>query len=230
MSKSSQIIDNQFIIENFNNDFLLIKSAKGLTLSAFGKTIYEHDFPFVRQVIVTEKEICLQLNAHFKESDIELLKLLRESSKSASSIYEFPVYFAENWDWENVIAETGLSKDKIITDLTNQEFPVAMFGFLPGFVYLNGLDKKLHVPRKTVPSKYVEAGSIAIGGKYLGLYGLDSPGGWQVIGKMPISLLQIPHLPPMKINLGDKIRLRSVTKEDYAKLSEQNISVEDCRL
>ena len=230
MSKSSQLIDNQFVIENYNDDFLLIKSSEGLALSSFGKAIYERDFSFVRQVIVTEKEICLQLNAHFKKRDIDQLKLLTEESKSFSEIYELPVYFNENWDWEEVTTVTGFSKNKIITDLTNQDFPVAMFGFLPGFIYLNGLDEKLHVPRKSVPAKYVEAGSIAIGGKYLGLYGLDSPGGWQVIGKMPVSLLQIPHLPPMKINLGDKIRLRSVTKEDFAQLAAQKISLEECRL
>ena len=225
-----QLIDNQFEVENYNNDFLLIKSTDGSTLSAFGKAIYEYQFPFIRQVIVTEKEICLQLNQHFKESDIDQLSLLNQETHFISKSYELPVFFNESEDWKEVTRVTGFSKRDIIQQLTNQEFPVAMFGFLPGFIYLNGLDASLHVPRKSVPAKYVEAGSIAIGGKYLGLYGLDSPGGWQVIGKMPVSLLQIPHLPPMKVNLGDKIKLRAVEKDDFAQILKQNISLAECEI
>jgi len=220
MSKSTQLLDNQLQIENYNNDFLLVKSNGDVPFSSFGKAIYERHFSFIRQVIVTEKEICLQLHSSFKETDIEQLSLLTEASNSSSQNFKLPVYFNENEDWKVVIKHTGLSKEEIIKKLTSQKFPVAMFGFLPGFIYLNGLDKTLHVPRKTVPSKYVEAGSIAIGGKYLGLYGLDSPGGWHVIGKMPISLLQIPDLPPLKINLGDTVSLYSVDEKAFRELSK----------
>lgn len=226
MLESTQLLDSQLEIKNYNDDFLLIKSNIETFLSPFGKAIYERKFAFVRQVIVTEKEICLQLNSNFRKSDIDQLLSLTQTSISVSENFKLPVYFDKNEDWKEVIKVTNLDKNEIIKQLTKQVFPVAMFGFLPGFVYLNGLDKSLHVPRKKVPAKYVEAGSIAIGGKYLGLYGLDSPGGWHVIGKMPLSLLQIPNLPPLKINLGDTVTLYSVDENEFKKLSRKSSSLE----
>ena len=76
------------------------------------------------------------------------------------------------------------------------------------------------MPRKANPEKYVAANSLAIGGKYLGLYALDSPGGWNVIGKTPISMLQIPNLPPVAVNLGDKIKLQAISASEYEALKK----------
>ena len=102
-----------------------------------------------------------------------------------------------------------------------------MFGFLPGFIYLDGLDASLHVPRKTIPSKYVKANSIAIGGKYIGLYSIDSPGGWQVIGQTPISILEIPQLPPVEMNLGDRIKLKAIDATEFENILQKKITLKE---
>lgn len=197
-------------IQNYNNDFLIIKSDD--ELQVLGKAIFEQKFDFVTEVILTEKEICVQLNRHFTAAKLELLHQLQFRKQSIEKIYELPVFFTENEDWKRVEAVTGFSKKVIIEQLISTEFSIAMFGFLPGFLYLDGLDDSLHVPRKTVPSKYVEANSIAIGGRYLGLYSVESPGGWNVIGKVDTSILDLSTIPPVKMNLGDKIKLKCIFK------------------
>ena len=196
-------------IKNYNNDFLIIKAADNL--QQIGKAIFESKFHFVQEVIVTEKEICVQLNAQFKKEQIDSFYNLELPQQSTSKTYELPVYFTNHEDWKRVEAVTGFSKEAIIQKLISTEFSIGMFGFLPGFLYLNGLEESLYVPRKAVPSKYVEANSIAIGGKYLGLYSVESPGGWNVIGKVDMSVLDLKMIPPVKMNLGDKIRLKRTT-------------------
>lgn len=195
-------------IKNYNNDFLIIKSDK--ELQQIGKAIFEQNFDFVTEVIVTEKEVCVQLNDLFEVEKLDLFHNLQFTKKGTSKTYELPVYFTNHEDWKRVEAVTGFSKKAIIEKLISTEFSIAMFGFLPGFLYLDGLDESLHVPRKAVPSKYVEANSIAIGGQYLGLYSVESPGGWNVIGKVDVSVLDLSSIPPVKMNLGDKIKLKVI--------------------
>jgi KipI family sensor histidine kinase inhibitor len=142
-----------------------------------------------------------------------------------SRCYQLPVYFTEHDDWSAVMATSGCSKNNIIEKLTATEYTIAMFGFLPGFIYLAGLDPALHVPRKTVPSKYVKANSVAIGGKYLGLYALDSPGGWHVIGQTPVSILQMPQLPPVPLHPGDRLQICSISKAAFDELETNKISL-----
>ena len=100
-----------------------------------------------------------------------------------------------------------------------------MFGFLPGYIYFDGLEKSLQVPRKAIPAKYVESNSIAIGGKYLGLYSIESPGGWFVIGRTPIPILEIPKLPPVALNLKDEIILHPILQLEYEQLLKKKISL-----
>jgi KipI family sensor histidine kinase inhibitor len=227
MSTSLQLLNNKFEIQNFNNDFLILKSKNGSELSKIAKAIFERKFEFVDEVIVTEVEVCLKLNALFEPSKYEQLKNIRQHGALAQNSYKLPIYFNDHEDWVQVEKISGLNKNEFISKLTTCKFTVAMLGFLPGFFYINGLPKSLQIPRKAVPSKYVKANSIAIGGKYLGLYSLNSPGGWNVIGQVPISLLKIPELPPVAINLGDKLILHSIEKEAYNELLAQQISLQE---
>lgn len=214
-------------IKNFYNDFLILKSENQAYLAAVGKAIFDKKLDFVDEVIVTEVEICLKLNQNFQESKIELLQNLELGKKSERRNYQLPVYFSEHEDWENVASVTGFSKTKIIEKLVAAELSIAMFGFLPGFLYLSGLDPSLQVPRKNIPSKYVKANSIALGGKYVGCYSVDSPGGWQVIGQTPVSILKKSQLPPVDINLGDQITLHPIDQMEYENLLKKNISLKE---
>ncbi len=212
-----QYNEYQVSISNFNNDFLLLRSDSSKCLRALGKAIFKARFHFVEEVIVTEAEICVKLNPLFKGEHIALFQQLETEEGHTPKTHQLPVFFDTHPDWEAVTGYTKLGKEKIIDSLTNTAFTVGMFGFLPGFVYMNGLEPSLHVPRKTIPSKYVEANSIAIGGKYLGIYAVDSPGGWHVIGKTPSTLLT-NSLPPTLVDLDDRIQLLSISQEEFEQI------------
>jgi len=224
---SLQLIKPKLNIENYNNDFLILKSEDPDYLKVVGKTIFQTQFDFVEEVIVTEVEVCLKLNSTFESSKIGFLKNIEVENFSQQYIYKLPIYFADHEDWSEVTTATGFSKKEIIEKLLGIEFSVAMLGFLPGFVYLDGLPAALHVPRKMIPSKYVAANSLAIGGKYLGVYSIDSPGGWHVIGQLPISILEIPSLPPVIFNPNDKIHLVKIDKKDFAIFSQKKITLKE---
>lgn len=211
MSVFLQLFDTRLKVQNFNNDFLILSSpTPNPTIGKIGTAIYQHQFDFVEEVIVTEVEICLKLNTKFQEAKIGLLTKITPQIIAESSIIELPVSFNDHPDWQAVQAFTGLSKSNIIQKLCAAEYTIAMFGFLPGFTYMTGLVSELHIPRKTIPAKYVPANSIAIGGKYLGIYAIDSPGGWHVVGQTPLSILQLPELPPVKFKVGDTVKLFSL--------------------
>jgi len=214
-------------IKNYYNDFLILKSKDQTYLAEIGKSIFNKKLDFVEEVIVTPIEICLKLNDNFEESKIEILQKLERLEVTKSNIYQLPVYFNSHEDWENVKSKTGFSKKEIIKKLVATHFSIAMFGFLPGFIYLEGLDTSLHVPRKTIPSKYVKANSLALGGQYVGLYSIDSPGGWHVVGQIPISVLAIPQLPPVEMNLGDQIKLHSIDQTEFENILQKQISLKE---
>ena len=194
-------------LQNFNNDFLLIRTAPG---AALGRYLLAHPPDFVGEVLVTETEICLPLRRNFTGADEAVLRrLLAEAPRydPPGRSNSVPFVFSDHPDWEAVERHTQLSRTDIEQQLTALTFRVAQFGFLPGFVYLTGLPDQLHVPRKATPAKYVAAGSVAIGGKYVGIYPTDSPGGWHVVGRVVEPIFQPDRLPPVEWQLGDAIRL-----------------------
>ncbi len=99
-----------------------------------------------------------------------------------------------------------LSKDEIIDIHSSGQYLVYMIGFLPGFCYLGGLDKRIHIPRKKTPRLIVPKGSVGIAASQTGVYPLDSPGGWQIIGRTNLKLYKPYDKSPFLILPGDKVR------------------------
>lgn len=115
---------------------------------------------------------------------------------------------APDLDWLSV--HTGLEKDQIISLHTSTPFHVYMIGFLPGFPYLGTLPKILHAPRKDSPRKRVPAGSVALAGLQTGIYPLESPGGWQLIGRTPIRMFDPDRESPFYLQAGDEVRFEAI--------------------
>lgn len=92
-------------------------------------------------------------------------------------------------DLTAVCSALSVSIEQLIQLHTAPRYQVAMLGFLPGFAYLNGNDNRLILARKATPELSLPAGSVAIAGQQTGIYSLSSPGGWHVIGRTPLKLL-----------------------------------------
>lgn len=97
---------------------------------------------------------------------------------------EIPVVY-DGPDLDEVAALWGVPAGEVAALHSRTAFRVAFCGFAPGFGYLTGLPERLHVPRRTTPRTRVPAGAVALAGPYTGVYPRPSPGGWQIVGRMP---------------------------------------------
>ena len=94
-------------------------------------------------------------------------------------------------------------------------YRVYMIGFSPGFPFLGGLDPRLHTPRKKSPREKVPAGSVGIANQQTGIYSLDSPGGWRVIGRTPLRLFDLSREEPLLLEAGDRVLFQPITEKEY---------------
>ena len=161
----------------------------------------------------------------------ELLLRLKEVAKNCDQIeipeartVEIPVYYSAEFgeDIEDVKSHTGLSDKEIIEYHTENEYLVYMLGFTPGFCYLGGMNSKIATPRKEIPSQKILAGSVGIAGEQTGIYPIDSPGGWQIIGRTPLRLFDPNRKPEFLIQAGDFLKFYPISKKEYYELNEND--------
>lgn len=120
-------------------------------------------------------------------------------------------------DLHAISKKTGIPSEDIITSHTENEHTVEMIGFSPGFPYLSGLDERLNLPRKKSPRTSVPAGSVAIAGKFTGIYSLPTPGGWHIIGRTPIMLFDRNEHPPVRLETGDRVKFYAISYDAFVK-------------
>ncbi len=106
-----------------------------------------------------------------------------------------------------------VSPEDVIRLHSSADYTVYMMGFMPGFPYLGGLPPELETPRLETPRTLVRAGSVGIAGKQTGIYPLDSPGGWRVIGHTSARLFDPALDPPVLLAPGDTVRFVPVSPE-----------------
>jgi len=116
-------------------------------------------------------------------------------------------------------SDVGVSQAELISLHTQSEYRVYMIGFLPGFLYLGGLNQKIHMPRKSTPNLSTPKGAVAIGGQQTGIYPIESPGGWHVIGRTPLDLFDINREKPTPIKQGDIVRFYEINLKTYEVLA-----------
>lgn len=121
-------------------------------------------------------------------------------------------------DLEGLSALKQLSENGIVELHSTSRYSIHFIGFLPGFLYLEGLPKPLCTPRKSVPDPHIEKGSVAIGGNQTGIYPIDSPGGWHVIGNSPLDFFDPNSAPPCFASPGDMVSFVPIDKNEYDKI------------
>jgi inhibitor of KinA len=136
---------------------------------------------------------------------IRALSNLESSEVRKPDLVEIPVMY-DGEDLAFVAAHNQLTIEKVIKIHTSATYRVYMMGFLPGFAYLGGMDERIATPRKSTPRTRVPAGSIGIAGKQTGIYPLESPGGWQLIGRTSVPLFNLDSPHPTLLKAGDLVR------------------------
>ena len=130
---------------------------------------------------------------------------------------EIPVCYDEEFalDLDRVANHTSLTPDAIVALHSSAEYTVACIGFMPGFPFLAGLPQPLHVPRLESPRTKVLAGSVAIANAQAGVYPLESPGGWNVLGRTPLQLFRVNESPPTLLRPGDCVQFCRITRAQF---------------
>jgi inhibitor of KinA len=118
-------------------------------------------------------------------------------------------------DLQFVAERVGLSVGEVIGLHSSAVYNVSAIGFAPGFPYLSGLPARLFVPRKSTPRSAVAAGTVAIAGTQAGIYPLNTPGGWQLIGRTPFRLFDAAVQPPSRLQVGDRVRFHPVDRDEF---------------
>ena len=135
-------------------------------------------------------------------------------------ITEIPVYYGKEYgpDLGFVAEHNGLTPDEVIRIHTSSNYLIYMMGFSPGFPYLGGMPKKIATPRLISPRANVPAGAVGIAGAQTGIYSMESPGGWQIIGRTPLKLYHPHRHQPILLRSGDYIRFSSITKTEFEEI------------
>ena len=161
--------------------------------------------------------------SQIRERMEKLLKLDVKSEESVCRIFEIPVCYGGEYgpDLENIAANAGLTPEEVIRIHSSRDYLIYMLGFLPGFAYLGGLDERIHTPRLANPRIRIRAGSVGIGGSQTGIYPLDSPGGWQLLGLTPVNPYDPQREIPILYEAGDYIRFVPITEEEFRDIRAQ---------
>lgn len=181
------------------------------------------------EIISTYSSLLVNYSANIEDvyGEVSRLKdLITEANihnKFKKNLYHIPVCYDDEFglDINFLSKEKDLSKTEIIELHSAPIYTVYFIGFLPGFLYLGGLDERLYCSRKNQPRLMVEKGAVGIGEKQTGVYPKNSPGGWQIIGNSPVPLFDKNSIPPCEISAGDKIKFYSIDLAEHRQILEQ---------
>jgi KipI family sensor histidine kinase inhibitor len=137
--------------------------------------------------------------------------------KAEGKLIELPVYYHPDVgpDLEIVARANGLTVAEVIAIHAGRDYTVCAIGFAPGFAFLADVDARIATPRHERPRAKVVAGSVGIADRQTAVYPMDTPGGWQLIGRCPVPLYDPDQTPPSPFELGDRVRFVPVERHDY---------------
>ena len=195
----------------------------------FKNKIVNYNIKVIVDVINTYNSLTIIYHATIENiySEISVLKSIYEQpiAKKTQKKYRwfipvcYDLPFGE--DLNEISIKNKLSFDEIISLHSNTIYTIFFIGFLPGFLYLGGLNERLIFPRKSNPRLLVEKGSVAIGGSQTGIYPLQSAGGWNVIGKTPVSFFDVSRKNPCFAKPQDQIKFVPIELEEYRKIENE---------
>ncbi len=139
----------------------------------------------------------------------------------SSTRVEIPVVYGGRMgpDLESVARLHRITPEEVIALHTGGRYRVFLIGFTPGFPYLGGLHGTLATPRLPTPRSRVPEGSVAIGGQQTGIYPVESPGGWRLIGRTPLRLFDVGRRSPCVLKPGDQVVFRSISEAEFQELA-----------
>lgn len=184
-------------------------------VGAFASVTVHYDPARVRAL--DAREAALAPHARLARLLEAALADLDDVAPPPARLVELPVCYGGELgpDLDEVARVHDVAVEEIVRLHAGGDYLVHMIGFAPGFPYLGGLVPELATPRRATPRTHVRAGSVGIGGSQTGVYPIDSPGGWNIIGRTPLRLFDPAREPPTMLSAGDRLRFRAITLEEF---------------
>jgi len=138
-----------------------------------------------------------------------------------SDLITIPVCYGEDFgpDLEEVARINDLTTGEVIRLHGSVTYLVHMIGFMPGFAYLGGMPQAIMAPRKAQPRANVPAGAVGIAGLQTGIYPLQSPGGWQIIGQTPLKMFDTNRVQPSLLKAGDRVKFEPINLSGFKQIA-----------
>lgn len=201
------------LLENHSPDWMTEYILAFTTITVFydpfkiTKACQDHQLPYTY--------VCSQIRS--------LLETLQFKQNTQPRVVEIPVCYGGELgpDLDIVASVNHLTPEEVIQIHTSSDYIVYMIGFAPGFPYIGGMSEKIAAPRKETPRLKIPERSVGIAGMQTGIYPIETPGGWQLIGRTPIQIFTPEANPPSLLRAGDKIKFTAISFEEYEALENQ---------
>jgi inhibitor of KinA len=180
---------------------------------AYGSVTLYYDLQKVIQQVPESHSGVLIWMKKYLETELQSWQATLPLNKN-SSLIEIPVCYDEEYglDLKEVADQLQLTKKEVIQLHCAEEYKVFMMGFVPGFAYMGTLPNALNMARKSIPNVKVPAGSVAIAGLQTGIYPIESPGGWHILGRTPLKLFDKNREHPFLLKPGDTVKFYPISK------------------
>ncbi|WP_378176229.1 5-oxoprolinase subunit PxpB [Aquimarina sp. SS2-1] len=222
-------LETQFTYKQYSEHAILIQGPSKIdeilleSLLFYKKSIEKFYDKLIVEVILSYNSLLISYETTIENVYDEILTLKSLLSEDFEKqilkkrLWKIPVCYTSSLAPElpSFAASKLMDIDEVIALHSAPLYTVYFIGFLPGFLYLGGLDQRLTTPRKATPSMKLEKGSVAIGGNQTGIYPSDSPGGWHVIGKTPVDFFDVSASECCFAAPGDKIQFISIKEKEY---------------
>lgn len=218
--KSLQFNESSWAVSYLGEQVILLQGNEDILIEKIhqsSKAIEEVLGPDLLDLVPAYDSIALFTRLAIEEVITRLAnpELASASTNTPAGIHLLPICYEFGEDLQQISEHCGLVEEEIISLHLQGTYRSLFIGFTPGFIYADGLDPKLSCPRKSNPRTKVAAGSVGIGGAQTGIYSLDSPGGWNIIGRTPQKVFEVHKTPPMAIEVGNLFQFERITKEQF---------------
>ena len=145
---------------------------------------------------------------------------MSDTTNELVTVVEVPTVYGGEFgpDLSFVASHNHLSEDEVVSIHSGTDYLVYMLGFIPGFTYLGGMDPRIATPRLSSPRTLIPAGSVGIAGEQTGTYPSDSPGGWQIIGRTPVTMYDMSKAQAALLNAGDYVRYVPIDESEFHRI------------
>ena len=196
----------------------------------FSHAVRRANFDWLEDVVQAYQSVAVFYNlGQIALNDVQReLQIVRESASETTAVFrgvlrQIPCCYELGLDWPRVVEHTAFDRDELILFHTETVYTVYAIGFCPGFPYLGYLPNALcGVPRLDSPRVRVQSGSVGLTGNQTGIYTMERPGGWNIVGRTPTSLVDVAD-DYFALRVGDRVQFSRIDEREFVKLDGERL-------